>query len=138
MDTHFTSSPRAQFSCFLKLFIFALGDNAVLLSYCTIKRTSPFELNTCFLLERMMGKCLLKSLYLSTFLIYKKSLITQIPRDLVKCYSRPKLKRKQKIKYCHSPGQQRQNHGNVPSRLSDHYSLLESKSSSKWSPLRKQ
>lgn len=100
MDTHFTSSPRAQFSCFLKLFIFALGDNAVLLSYCTIKRTSPFEPNTCFSLERMMGKCLFKSLCLSTFLIYKKSLITQIPRGLVKRYSRPKSKRKGKIKYC--------------------------------------
>lgn len=100
MDTHFTSSPRAQFSCFLKLFIFALGDNAVLLSYCPIKRTSPFEPNTCFPLERMMGKCLFKSLYLSTFLIYKKSLITQIPRDLVKSYSRPNSKRKGKIKYC--------------------------------------
>lgn len=100
MDTHFTSSPRAQFSCFLKLFIFALGDNAVLLSYCAIRRTSPFEPNTCFPLKRMMGKCLFKSLYLSTFLIYKKSLITQIPRDLVKRYSRPKSKRKGKIQYC--------------------------------------
>lgn len=99
MDTYFTSSPRAQFSCFLKLFIFALGDNAVLLSYCAIKGTTPFEPNTCFPLERMMGKCLFKSLYLSTFFIYKKSLITWIPRDLVKRYSRPKSKRKEKKKY---------------------------------------
>jgi len=100
VDTHFTSSPRAQFSCFLKLFIFALGDNAVLLSYRAIKRTNPFEPNTCFPLERMIVKCLFKRLYLSTFLIYKNSLIAQIPRDLVKSYSRPKSKRKEKINYC--------------------------------------
>lgn len=116
MDTHFTSSPRAQFSCFLKLFIFALGDNAVLLCYRAIKRTSPFEPNTCFPLARMMGKCLLKSLYLSTFLIYKKSLIPQIPRGLVKKHSGPKWKRKGKSTAFLLP-QQGQNCGNVPSRF---------------------
>lgn len=101
---------------------------ALLLCY---QEKSPFEPNTCFPLKRMMGKCLLKSFYLATFLIYKKSLITQIPRGSVKNIVDQSKKEKEKQSAAFLLPQQGQNHGNVPSRLLDLYSLMESKSRSK-------